>query len=246
METNSQEWIPVWADEFDTPGPPDPGKWIRQAAEPGWTNRELQCYTDRRPENARVEDGCLVIEARRDRFGGHEYSSARLCTRGLGEWLYGRFEIMARLPAGRGTWPAIWLLAADTTYGPWPACGEIDIMEHVGYMPGTVHASVHCYAQNFLNNRQNTSPHPVPGCTEDFHLYACEWRPDRIEIYADHYKVLSYPKKGKGWQSWPFDKPFYLILNLAVGGTWGGKHGVDPDIWPKRLEVKYVRVYRHA
>ncbi|MEJ2503896.1 MAG: glycoside hydrolase family 16 protein, partial [Gemmatimonadota bacterium] len=142
------EWRQVWADEFDTPGLPDTLRWSYDVGGHGWGNEELQYYTEARQANARVEDGHLIIEARRDSVGGREYSSARLVTKGKGDWQYGRFEARAKLPSGRGTWPAIWMLPTEWRYGGWPESGEIDIMEHVGHDPDVVHATVHTGAYN--------------------------------------------------------------------------------------------------
>ncbi|MBN1410979.1 MAG: glycoside hydrolase family 16 protein [Spirochaetales bacterium] len=233
----------IWQDEFDYSGLPNPDKWVYDVFPPGRVNNELQAYTKERLENVRVEDGRLIIEARRDGFDGNEYTSARIKTSGLGDWAYGRFEVMAKLPRGRGTWPAIWMLSSEKRYGKWPASGEIDIMEHVGYRPGVVQSSVHYFTRNFMNNEFKTKTYDLPDCMDNFHLYACEWYPDRLDFFVDTVKIYSYSNPGTGWQQWPFDHSFHLILNIAVGGHWGGKHGVDPDIWPQRMEVQYVRVY---
>src|SRR4026208_2586222 len=158
-KSSSDQWRLVWSDEFDYNGLPDPKKWSYDVGGHGWGNKELQYYTERRKENARVENGKLIIEARRDSWEGHEYTSARLVTKGKGDWTYGRFEVKAKLPSGRGTWPAIWMLPTERSYGEsyWPDNGEIDIMEHVGYDPDVVHGSAHTKAYYHSINTQKTA-----------------------------------------------------------------------------------------
>jgi beta-glucanase (GH16 family) len=243
--TEDSPWRLVWADEFDTDGPPDPKKWGYDVGGHGWGNNELQHYTEGRLENARVEDGHLIVEARRDQWEGHEYTSARLVTRGRASWRYGRIEVRARLPRGRGTWPAIWMLPRGFEFGKsvWPDAGEIDIMEHVGYDEGVVHGTVHCRKYYSGLGNQKGAQIQVPDAPTAFHDYALEWYPDRIEVLMDDTLYFTYPNEGTGPDAWPFDKPFYLILNIAVGGHWGGAQGVDPDVYPQRLVVDHVRVY---
>ena len=243
-------YVLVWSDEFEQPGLPDTSAWGYDVGDGcptlcGWGNDELQSYTARRPENARVEDGHLIIEARREPVGSRDYTSARLVTRGNGDWTYGRFEIRARLPSGTGTWPAIWMLPTDTAYGGWPASGEIDIMEHVGFAPDSIHGSVHTAAYNHVQGTQRTDRIAVRDCEQAFHVYAVEWTPERIDFFVDGTRYHSFANEGSGYRAWPFDRPFHLILNVAVGGGWGGAKGVDDRIWPQRLEVDYVRVFQH-
>jgi beta-glucanase (GH16 family) len=235
----------VWSDEFDYTGLPDASKWTFEEGGGGWGNNELQYYTASRTQNARVENGVLIIEARQEIYSGREYTSARLNTAGKGDWLYGRFEIRARVPGGRGTWPAIWMLPTDWAYGNWPASGEIDIMEHVGYDPTRIFGTAHTEVYNTPLGTQKGSS--VEGATweSDFHVYALDWTPDQLEFIVDDQVYYTFPNEGT-WQKWPFDRRFHLMLNLAVGGTWGGAQGVDPSIFPKRLEIDYVRVYQSA
>jgi beta-glucanase (GH16 family) len=249
----------IWSDEFDGDGAPDESKWNYDVEEPGWVNQELQNYTDRRSENVRIEDGILVIEARRDGFQGHEYSSGRLNSAGKGELTYGRIIVRARLPEGRGTWPAIWMLPTDlfryattctaatgwdTDCDAWPNSGEIDIMEHVGYEPNRVHGTIHCQAYNFTKNTQKSASIMVPDATSAFHDYEATLTADYIEVGVDGEVFFRYENDGKGDPStWPFNHPFHIILNQAVGGVWGGQQGVDPEVFPSRLEVDYVRLY---
>lgn len=245
------KWQLVWSDEFDYKGLADPAKWGYDIGGHGWGNKELQYYTERRKENARVENGHLIIEARRDHWQGHEYTSARLVTKGKGDWTYGRFEVRAKLPSGRGTWPAIWMLPTVKSYGDgyWPDNGEIDIMEHVGFDPDVVHASVHTKAYHHSIGTQKTSKIDVPTARTEFNVYAVEWTPDEIRGYVNDKHYFTFKNErlinpASDYKQWPFDKPFHFILNIAVGGTWGGTKGVDESIWPQRMVIDYVRVYQ--
>lgn len=233
----------VWADEFDRPGLPDETKWTLETGGHGWGNQELQFYTSGRRENARVEDGRLVIEARREAREGREYTSARLVTKGKGEWKYGWIEVRAKLPCGRGTWPAIWMLGAEFDRGNWPAVGEIDIMEHVGHDAGRVHGTVHTAAYNHVKGTQKAGTVQLKDVCEAFHVYAVDWREEAIDFYVDGRRYFRFENERKTRAEWPFDRPFYLLLNVAVGGSWGGQKGVDASAFPQRMEVDYVRVY---
>lgn len=240
------EWQLVWQDEFDQPGLPDATRWSFNVGGNGWGNHEQQFYTDARLENARVEDGHLVIEARKEAWQGSEYTSARLVTKNKGDWSAGRFEIRARLPQGRGTWPAIWMLPTvwDLGNGGWPDNGEIDIMEHVGYDPGAIHASTHTQKHQWRKNTQRTAITQVPDFATQFHTYAMEWDAEELRIYVDELHYFTSRREGGDWTSWPFTRNFHLILNLAVGGEWGGQKGIDDAIFPQRMEVDYVRGYQ--
>ncbi|MCL6524836.1 MAG: glycoside hydrolase family 16 protein [Thermoflavifilum sp.] len=236
----------VWHDEFDYQGLPDSLKWNYEV---GYIrNHEWQYYTHARWENAHVDSGMLIIEARRDSamINGaiRPITSASLTTYGKASWTYGRIEIRAQLPAGRGTWPAIWMLGNDIHVVGWPACGEIDIMEHVGFDPGKIHGSIHTAAYNWPHNTQKTAVINVPDCMNQFHVYAIEWTPEQIDFYVDSTKYLTFKNEHKTEAEWPFDKPCYLILNIAIGGDWGGQHGVDPQIFPATMKIDYVRVYQ--
>jgi beta-glucanase (GH16 family) len=235
----------VWSDEFDYTGSPDSAKWNYDIGASGWGNNELQYYSDD-PLNVRVENGMMIIEVLRHPGRQPEYSSSRVTTRGRAGWTYGRFEIRAKLPSGRGTWPAIWMLPLQWNYGNggWPDNGEIDIMEHVGYDPGIIHASTHCHTYNWPNNTQKTATINIPDAQDNFHSYILEWDADKMETYVDSIKYFTSENDSSGWQGWPFNKPFYLIMNIAIGGDWGGAQGVDPSIFPQRMEIDYVRVYQ--
>lgn len=246
--TQAQDWQLVWSDEFDVDGLVDETKWSYQVGGGGWGNRELQYYTEARSENVRVEDGHLVIEAVNEDFGGNDYTSGRIRTLGQGDWLYGRLEVRAQLPAGLGTWPAIWMLASDSNYGNggWPDTGEIDIMEAVGYDPGHTHSAIHTDALNHTLGNNPSGTMDVPTSANEFHVYALEWTPTRITTFVDGEENMVFNRNGASWERWPFDRPFHLILNLAVGGTWGGAQGVEPNDFPTELRVDYVRVYEDA
>lgn len=233
---------PIWADEFEYTGLPNPEKWGYDIGGSGWGNNELQYYTNK-PENASLAEGMLTITARREPTEGREYSSSRLITKNKGDFLYGRFEIKARLPTGKGTWPAIWMLPTDWEYGGWPKSGEIDIMEHVGYDQDRVHITVHTEAFNHGIGTQLGQNKIIRGASSDFHLYRVDWTPADIKGYIDDQLVFTFINSGKGYKEWPFDKRFHLLLNIAVGGNWGGAQGVDPDVYPQSMVIDYVRVY---
>jgi len=240
----------VWSDEFDYSGQPAPDKWSYDLGDGcptlcGWGNNEKQYYTQK-PENIRVKEGLLIIEALKNRSDSlRPYSSARLVSKNKGEWKYGKIEVSARLPRGRGTWPAIWMLPTDWKYGIWPKSGEIDIMEHVGYDQNNVHGTVHTEAFNHVLGTQRSKIEHVETADISFHTYAINWQPDSIQFYIDNKLYFTFKRHNEDYKKWPFDQPFYLILNLAVGGNWGGKHGIDDSIWPQCLEVDYVRVYQN-
>jgi beta-glucanase (GH16 family) len=243
----------VWSDEFDGTGLPDSTRWSydveRNSA--GWYNNELQYYGNARLENSHVENGLLVITARREDlstaglpdWGGQQYSSARLVTRDRIGWTRGFFEIRAKLPCGVGTWPAIWTLSSPPQTA-WPDDGEIDIMEHVGFDPGVVHGTVHTGAYNHSRGNHRSNRLTIPDVCSEFHKYQLHWTANRITVGVDDRYYFQYSNDGTGNASWPFDSPQYLILNLAVGGDWGGQQGVNDASFPVRMEVDYVRVYQ--
>jgi beta-glucanase (GH16 family) len=253
------EWKLVWSDDFDKPGLPDPAKW---SYEEGFIrNNEAQYYTKARSENARVENGMLVIEARKEQFknpqydsaapGGTrrkrefaEYTSASLTTRGKADWTHGRIEVRAKLPPGRGTWPAIWTLGTNTAHVGWPAGGEIDIMEFVGFDPGVVHANIHTRKYNHVKKTGKGSQITVLDAAEAFHVYALEWDSTRLDFFVDDKKYFTYENEKSGEDAWPYDRGQYLILNLAIGGAWGGAKGIDESCFPQRYYIDYVRVYQ--
>lgn len=236
----------IWCDEFDYTGLPDSTKWTydTEGNADGWGNREAQYYTKAEKENAWVENGVLTITALKEQFGGKEYTSARLNSKA--NWLHGRIEVNAKLPKGRGTWSAIWMMPKDWTYndGNWPNIGEIDIMEHVGHNLGTIHASAHSKDYQWQKNTQQTSTIKIADVDEKFHSYILEWTPELMKAYVDDQLYFEYKNEGLGKSKWPYVKPFYLILNLAIGGAWGSGEGIDDGAFPQTMEIDYVRIYQ--
>lgn len=237
------ETTPVWADEFDYTGLPDNNKWGYDIGGGGWGNNELEYYTNSL-DNASVANGKLTITARKEVKENRNYTSARLVTRGKGDFLYGRFEIKAKLPAGKGTWPAIWMLPTDWAYGDWPKSGEIDIMEHVGYDQDVIHITAHTEAYYFKIGTQKTSTKKIQNASTEYHVYRMDWTPYALRGYIDDQLIFQFANEGKGPAVWPFDKKFHLLLNIAVGGDWGGAQGMDESIYPVTMDVDYVRVYK--
>ncbi|MCA6078745.1 glycoside hydrolase family 16 protein [Fulvivirga sedimenti] len=243
----SQEKL-VWSDEFETDGALDPNKWAYDLGTGcpnvcGWGNNEKQYYTNH-PSNVRVGNGVLTIEAHHHPQSPVKYTSARIVTRGKASWKYGRIEVRAKLPSGRGTWPAIWMMPDESTYGGWPRSGEIDIMEHVGFDPEQVHGTVHTQAYNHKIGTQRGQQLKVDGSMDEFHTYGIRWTETVIEFFIDGEKYFEFKKQSDNPDEWPFDQPFHLIMNIAVGGGWGGQKGIDDSIWPRAMEVDYVRVYQ--
>jgi len=234
-------WNLVWSDEFDYRGLPDLERW---GYEVGYIrNNELQYYTEGREENARVADGTLIITSRKEAYEGFEYTSASLHTKETATWTYGRIEVRAKLPTGTGMWPAIWMLGANIDEVNWPACGEIDIMENVGFSPDRIHGNVHTEAYNHvLGTNKGASVH-INDPFEDFRVYAVEWFEDHIDFFVDDDLYFTFENEETGSAAWPFDAPHYLIINAAVGGSWGGQYGVKDDIFPQEYLIDYVRVY---
>lgn len=237
--TESSETL-VWEDQFDGRGLPDAGRWDYEIGRV--RNNERQYYTRARTMNARVEDGLLVIESHRESYEGADYTSASLTSRA--SWTYGRIEVRAKLPKGRGTWPAIWTLGTNIREAGWPRCGEIDIMEHVGFDPGRIHANIHTQAYNHVQRTNKGNSVLVSQPDAEFHVYEAVWTPDQIDIRVDGQRYFTFAREAGGDAVWPFDKPQYLILNLAIGGSWGGQQGVDDSVFPARFLIDYVRVYR--
>jgi beta-glucanase (GH16 family) len=245
--TPTGNWQLVWADEFEAPdgSAVDPAKWSFETGGGGWGNGELQYYTDRL-DNAYIEDGALVIRAQREDYGGSRYTSARLVTTNKGDWLYGRFEIRARLPYGKGIWPAIWMLPTDWEYGGWPTSGEIDIMELIGIEPERVYGTIH-YGKPHTSSGDHYSLPAGQVFADGYHVFALEWEPGEMRWYVDgyHYQMQTqwFTSSTKGTFPAPFDRRFHLILNLAVGGAWPG-YPDETTVFPQYMRVDYVRVYQ--
>jgi beta-glucanase (GH16 family) len=237
------ETVPVWSDEFNYTGIPDTAKWGYDIGGSGWGNNELEYYTND-IRNASVANGMLTITAVKEELEGMHYSSARLVNKNKGDILYGRIEVKAMVPAGKGTWPAIWMLPTDWEYGGWPKSGEIDIMEHVGFDPDVIHISTHCEAYYWVIDTQKTAVRKIENATTAFHLYRLDWTPDDIKGFIDDSLVFSVVNEKTGPKTWPFDKRFHLLLNLAVGGGWGGQQGIDDNCFPASMKIDYVRFYK--
>jgi beta-glucanase (GH16 family) len=234
---------PIWADEFDNGTIPDPSKWSYDIGGGGWGNNELQYYSNKEA-NASISKGILSIKAIKENLAGSAYSSARIVTKGKGDWLYGRFEARAKVPAGKGTWPAFWMLPTDNNYGTWPNSGEIDILEHVGFAPNEVHCTVHTAAFNHTKGTQVGVKKIIPTAISEFHTYRVDWTPLSIKGYVDDVQYFEFKNSNNGSVAWPFDRKFHIILNQAVGGNWGGAQGVDVSAYPATFEIDYVRVYK--
>jgi beta-glucanase (GH16 family) len=246
---SSQSYQLVWSDEFNGAdgSAPDATKWAIQTGGNGWGNNELEYYTAR-PQNVQVSGGNLVITAIKEDYTGPDgvtqhYTSARMQTKGLFSQTYGRFEARIKIPKGQGMWPAFWMLGSDIDTNPWPACGEIDIMENIGKEPAIVHGSVHGpgYAPGNV-----TASYTLPSgaLSDDYHLYAVEWEAQQVRFYVDSTLYATFaPSNLPSGSPWEFNKPFFLLLNLAVGGDWPG----NPDgttQFPQQMLVDYVRVYQ--
>ena len=229
----------VWADEFSATSNELTSKWRFEDWAPGRVNHELQRYVPDDRRTAFVKDGALNIVACKD---GNQVISARMNSRG--SWLYGYVEAAIRLPKGKGTWPAFWMMPDDQSKG-WPACGEIDIMEEVGVNPNYTSSSIHCQAYNHVKGTQKTAERLIAGAEDEYHVYGLEWTEDYIKTYVDGVKLLEFHNdKAGNNDTWPFNKKFFIILNLAWGGDWGGWNGVDESALPCTMQVDYVRVYQ--
>jgi beta-glucanase (GH16 family) len=224
----------AWSDEFNVDGAPDSSKWSYETGAGGWGNNELQHYTNR-PENVIVQNGVLKINLIKEQYNGSNYTSARIVTKNKYQFQYGRVDIRAKLPAGGGTWPALWMLGSDINTNPWPGCGEIDIMEHVGNNLNRIYGTLH-HPGHSGGNADGGSV-LINNATTEFHVYSCEWSASTIKFYVDN--VLYYTFLNNN--SLPFNKPFFFIFNCAMGGNFGG--AVDPNFTAATLEVDYVHVY---
>jgi len=243
----------VWSDEFNGPdgSAPDSSKWVLETGGGGWGNNELEYYTAR-GQNASVHDGNLVITAVKEKYTGpdgvtRDYTSARLKTLGKFAQAYGRFEARIKIPRGQGIWPAFWMLGNDIDKAGWPTCGEIDIMENIGKEPSTVHGTIH--GPGYSGDKGIGDPFSLPAgdlFADEFHIYAVEWEPEAIRFYVDdHLYSTRTPADLPKGTKWVYDHPFFLLLNVAVGGSWPG----NPDAtstYPQTMLVDYVRIYGHA
>jgi len=235
----NERWELVWSDEFDGDAI-NAENWTYDLGAGGWGNNELQSYTDR-AENARLEDGILVIEAREEDYRGSDYTSARVKTQFLQSWTYGRVEARLQLPTGQGVWSAFWMLGDDITSSGWPDSGEIDIMENIGD-PNTVYGTIHGPGYSGGDGVGSSYTSSALALDEDFHTYAIEWQPGEISWYVDDvlYNTISDADVSGAWV---YDHNFFIILNLAIGGLWPG-YPDETTVFPQQLLVDYVRVYR--
>jgi len=225
----------IWSDEFNADGAPDSSKWgYNTGTGDGWGNNELEYYTNR-SENVKIENGILKITAIKENYQGSQYTSTRMLTKGKFSFKYGRAEVRAKLPVGGGTWPAFWLLGDNIDTAGWPLCGEIDILESVGNNPNVIHSSLHSPGRS--GNTPDTKTTTAPNSTTEFHIYGAEWSAESIKFYVDDNLFYTY----KNSSTTPFNQKFFIILNLAMGGNFGG--AVDPNFKSATYEVDYVRVY---
>jgi len=246
-------WTLVWSDEFNLPdgSSPDASKWNLVTGGNGFGNAELESYTNR-PQNAEIQNGNLVITALKESYTGadmvsHDYTSARLNSSNKFAQAYGRFEARIKIPYGQGMWPAFWLLGSDLSTKAWPTCGEIDIMENIGREPSTVHGTIH--GPGYSGGKGIGSPFSFPDgrkFADDFHVYAVEWSPNQIKFFVDNNLYATRtPADLPAGAKWVYDHPFFILLNLAVGGKWPG----NPDattVFPQQMLVDYVRVYKRS
>ena len=238
----------VWNDEFNEGSVLNSADWRHEVQKSGWVNNELQNYVNGSADGKRVTevaDGRLYIHCFKGSDG--KIYSGRVYAHESEGWKYGIIEARIKLPKGKGTWPAFWMMPCNNDFGanPWPKCGEIDIMEEVGVNPNRTSSSLHTESYNHVMNTQKTAERLTAGAEDGFHVYRLEWAEDHITTYVDGEKLLTFNNDGKGNVStWPFNKPFYVILNLAWGGSWGGMNGVDEAALPATMEVDYVRVFQ--
>jgi beta-glucanase (GH16 family) len=241
--SSDDPWKLTWSEEFNYNGLPDSSKWNYETGGSGWGNNELQYYTKASANNVEVSNGSLKIKVKKEQIENREYTSARLVTKGKEDFTYGKMEIRAKLPAGRGLWPAIWMLGKKAGKIGWPECGEIDIMEHVGFEKDSVFGTIHTKAYNHIIGTQKGKKIFITDPYTSYHNYGLEWTPEYMDFSLDGKVYNHIINEHKTTAEWPFDSPFFFILNVAVGGNLGGKHGVDPTVFPAAMEVDYIRVY---
>lgn len=237
-------WKLKWSDEFNGKGLPDANNWTYDIGGTGWGNNEKQFYTNADTLNVMVDKGNLNIIARKADKENMKFTSARIASRKKFDWKYGRLEVRAILPKGKGAWGAIWMLPTDWKYGAWPKSGEIDVMEHVGYEPDSVYGTIHTQSFNHSIKTQFGKGLKMEDLHTAYHVYGIEWYKDRIDFFIDDKHYMTFKNSGKGSAEWPFDQTFHLLMNVAVGGNWGGKMGIDESAFPTTLKVDYVRVFQ--
>ena len=242
-QNENNEYQLVWSDDFEE-NIINEDNWTFEIWDAGRVNNEWQQYVEN-TDNYKLENGFLhiiVTKTGANEKGG--YTSTRLVSKGKKEFKYGRLEFRAKMPKGVGTWPALWMLGANINEVGWPECGEIDIMEYVGFQSDTTHTNVHTKYQSGTTDFHVETP--LTTAEEDFHIYGLTWTSSKLEFYLDDPNNITntYAPSVKTIDNWPFDQPFFMIMNFAVGGNWGGKNGVDDSIWPQEMVVDYVKVYQ--
>jgi beta-glucanase (GH16 family) len=248
--TKNNNWKLIWSDEFNKNGLPDSTKWTYETGGHGWGNNENQFYIAKSKANSFVKNGVLNIVALKEKYENLNYTSAKLTTYKKLSLQYGKVEVRAKLPRGKGNWPAIWMLpnTIQTKEENWPLCGEIDIMEHIGKDSNVVHVSLHSELYNHIKRTQVTHFDTLNNVFDVFHKYGIIWDEKSIKFFIDDVLYYESAKGENGHiatnEGWPFDKPYYLILNLAIGGNWGG--AVDDTIFPNTMQIDYVRIYKKA
>lgn len=240
------QWELVWADEFDTAGSPSEELWIYDIGDGcpqlcGWGNNELQYYTDS-ISNVYIKEGFLHIKILKDSIENKAYSSTRIKSKS--DMLYGKVEVRLKNPTKKGTWPAVWMLPTHNKYGDWPQSGEIDIMEHVGYNPDSIFGTVHTESYNHIKRTQKGGARGIKTNESKFHNYSIIWDKSKIDFFIDEQLYFTFENEKKGSSEWPFDQNFHLIMNIAVGGNWGGSQGIADDLSGQTMTVDYVRVYK--
>lgn len=245
-EKAGEDWTLIFSDDF-TGKKLDPKKWaiVHSNGCPslcGFGNKELQAYNKK---NVQLKDGMLVITAEKRKGMKRTFQSGKVTLKPTGGYTYGKLSVRAKLPKGIGTWPAIWMLPVKDVYGPWPKSGEIDVMEHVGFDQDVIHGTIHTEAFNHKIGTQKGKQVKLYGASEEFHTYSLTWTKTRLIWDIDgtvYYTIDKNPSDGSA--EWPFDTPYYLILNVAVGGMWGGKEGVAPDHFPTKMVVDWVKIWQ--
>ncbi|HYP89928.1 MAG TPA: glycoside hydrolase family 16 protein [Polyangiaceae bacterium] len=232
-------WVLSWSDEFNGSGLVNSADWGYEVGKV--RNSEAQYYTNADADNAHMENGNLVITAIKEPMNNAQYTSASINTQGKRQFLYGRIEVRAKIPVAKGTWPAIWLLGINQRQVGWPKCGEIDVMENVGFEPTIIHSTSHTGADETGTHNGIIN---VDGLADNFFVYALEWSSTQLDFFIDDKKIYTYANDGAGnTDTWPYSQPFFLLLNLAIGGTWGGQQGIDDTAFPHHYYIDYVRYY---
>lgn len=234
----------IWADEFDYNGLPDSTKWDYESG-CSIRNKEFQMYMVKDLDNSWVSDGILHIKAFTETINNCTISSASLITKGKFEFQYGIIKIKAKIPGTLGSWPALWMMGDKNIYGKWPLNGEIDLLENVGWDTNRVHINIHTVAFNHTKSSNKGVSITIPNLYQDFHIYGMDWNELRLVFYFDEKPVFTYENdKMNNPETWPYNHPFYILMNLAIGGTWGAEKGISPKCLPSTMEVDYVRIYQ--